>query len=477
LGVLVALCMLRAGFALALDIDEARHLLLRTGFGATPAQIAALAPVDHDKAVRRILDGMRTGAMTPPPAFLAAPRPDWRAHYKSTDDEQKNLFNRARDAEAAELKAWWFAEMIATPSPFTERMVLFWHNHFTSSMDKVRQPDLLFRQNALFRRHAAGSFCDLLHEIARDPAMLRYLDSVANKKNGPNENFARELLELFTLGTGHYSEGDIREAARAFTGWHLNDETGEFRFNAREHDDGAKTVLGVTGNLDGGDVIDIVLRQPQTARFIVAKLWREFVAESADEGEIERLAALFRGSDYSIKALLQAMFAAPAFRDPALRGRLVKSPVEILVGTVRSFAVPVADTRPLVDYARRMREDIFNPPNVRGWPGGVAWISTHTLLERREAASRLLNGVNLVSAGGGNMMAGGMMAPAGAASGAAIGPAGLDDWMKTAAGLPRTTAEVARLLLATAPVSPPAADGDIRAAIEHVVLDPAYQLK
>ncbi len=471
----------------ALSPDEARHLLLRTGFGATPQQIRALEPMDRARAVRTILDATVTEAVTPPPAFMANTRPDWPAHYRSTDEEAKMAFNKARDAEAVELKAWWYAEMIATPSPFTERMVLFWHNHFTSSMDKVRHTDLLFRQNALFRQTTTGSFRTLVHAVAKDPAMVRYLDSQANRKAAPNENFARELLELYTLGEGRYSEKDIREAARAFTGWHMNDTDGQFRFNKGQHDDGVKTVLGKTGKFDGGDVIDIILARPDTAVFMTAKLWREFVSDTPDAAEVSRLAKIYRDSDYDTRAVLEAIFAAPAFWAAEQRGALIKSPVELLVGTVRSFEIPIADTTPFVEYGRRLRQDIFNPPNVKGWPGGTWWISTYTLLERREVVLRLLNGSDLGAAPGsggmgsnsmgGSAMGGGMTATPAAtkAPGAAPAP-GIALWVDAHGTLAASPEAAAKLLLAAAPVEPPVGKAG-RTMIEALVLDPAYQVK
>ncbi|MBL8702292.1 MAG: DUF1800 domain-containing protein [Alphaproteobacteria bacterium] len=427
-----------AGGAAALDAAEARHLLLRTGFGATPAEARRLMPLTRAQAIDATLAGVRREAVTPPPAFMAEPHPDWPAHWRGKDEERKSVFNRARDREAAALKAWWWQEIVATPSPFTERMVLFWHGHFTSSMDKVRAPDYLFRQNALFRAHGLGSFRTLLHAIARDPAMVRYLDSSNNRKAGPNENFARELLELFTLGEGHYAEADIKAAARAFAGWHNDELAGVFRLNTREVDDGEKTFLGRTGRLSGADVIDILLEQPALGAFVVRRLWREFVGGAPDEREADRLARIFRDGDYAIAPLMRAMLAAPAFWDSRQRASLAKSPVELLAGAIRQVAPEFNDMPVLVDYAKRMRQDLFNPPNVRGWPGGDAWISTETLLVRREALARLASGI-----------------PADRA----LSP------------------EATSLLLAAPPLVATATAGTGRAQIEALLFDPAYQVK
>jgi uncharacterized protein (DUF1800 family) len=423
--------------AAALDADEARHFLLRTGFGATPDEVRRLAPMRRAEAVDDLLARARREPATPPPDFMAAPRPDWLAQWRSKDDEAKFAFNRARDAEFVELKAWWWREMVATPSPFGERMTLFWHGHFTSGFDKVRDPTYMFRQNLLLRREGLGSFRELTRAVARDPAMVRYLDSSNNRKGGANENFARELLELYTLGEGEYTEADVKQAARAFTGWHNDEAKGEFRFNKGQHDDGEKTFLGRTGRFDGDQIVAIVFEQKAAATFVTRRLWREFVSDRPDEREVERLAATFRAADFSVAALLRALLLSDAFWAPANRGTLVKSPVELLVGAVRQFAPGFDDPKALAEYGKRMRQDLFNPPNVRGWPGGTWWISTETLLVRREALARLVSGVP----------ADRVFAP-----------------------------DAPRLLLAVAPVvADPAAGG--RAGVEALVLDPAYQVK
>ncbi len=476
--------------AQALDMDAARHLLFRTGFGAPPDAIAQLAPLNQKDAVRRLLDGAIVAAQTPVPEFLNRPRPDWSAYYKLQDQKLKDVYNRERDAEIAQLKAWWFTEMIGTPSPLTEHMVLFWHNHFTSSMDKVRAPDLLYRQNILFRRHATGSFRELLHAVAHDPAMIKYLDTIANKLNGPNENFARELLELFTLGEGHYSEREIKEVARAFSGWQIDERTGDYRFNGGSHDYGMLNLFGETGQFNGDKVLDIILEQPAAATFITTKMWREFVSPDPDKAEVARLAEVFRKSDYNIRALLEAMLTSPAFTAAANRGVLIKSPVELMVGAIRTFGIPVADTRPLVDYGRRMRQDIFNPPNVRGWLGGTDWISTYTLLERRDVVARLLNGAVTAGVppspamggapGMGGAMGGGMggtptITPV-AAMVAPPGPGNAVAWWNSK-GLSGPPQQIEHMLLAVPPVDPVPQSGERRELIEKITFDPAYQVK
>jgi uncharacterized protein (DUF1800 family) len=221
------------------------------------------------------LDHVSYTALTAPPAWVNEPfeRP---GKANLTEDEKKAL-QKERNEHAQELRGWWLEEMRITPSPLTEKMTLFWHNHFVSGLDKVGVPQLMYQQNVLLRKQAVGNFGQLLHAIARDPAMMRYLDTVNNRKGQPNENFAREVMELFTLGEGHYSEQDIREAARAFTGWSL-DKDFQFVYRPNLHDNGDKTIFGQQGNFDGDDVLDMLLRKPQTARFVTLKLWKYLVS-------------------------------------------------------------------------------------------------------------------------------------------------------------------------------------------------------
>ncbi|MFQ5642812.1 MAG: DUF1800 family protein, partial [Thiogranum sp.] len=314
----------------AMPRGEARHLLARTGFGPAQTEIEAMMKLDYAAGVTQLLSGAPAAAGTPPPDWVGD-LPPARAERRSLNEEEKKQQRKQARAWALELKSWWYREMISTPAPLTERMTLFWHNHFTSSLRKVKWAPLLYRQNTLFRQHATGNFAALLRAVSRDPAMLIYLDNARSKSGNPNENFARELLELFTLGEGHYGEDDIKAAARAFTGWTLDPDHAGFRYAARWHDAREKTFLGWTGNWDGDDILDILLQQPQLARHISRRMWREFVSPQADEKEITRIAAAFRNSGYEIKPLLRELLLSKAFRDPAGYGSLVKSPVELLV--------------------------------------------------------------------------------------------------------------------------------------------------
>jgi len=466
-----------AAQAAGMGAAEARHFLVRTGFEASPERIEAVARLTRREAVEDALQATRLAPRQPAPQWAG----DWErpGRIRQMGADERQAFRRQLIARSLELKGWWLDEMVGTDSPLTERMTLFWHNHFTSSLQKVRSPVLMYRQNLTLRRDAFGSFAVLLHEIARDPAMLVYLDTARNRRGEPNENFARELMELFTLGEGHYREQDVKEAARAFTGWSIDPATGEFVFRPRMHDDGTKTVLGHTGDLGGDEVLDILLARPETARFIAAKLWREFVspapASDAERAELERVALTFRETGYSIKAALRELLMTDAFWAPANRGVLVKSPADLVVGTLRQFRVGYSDPLPFVLTLRQLGEDLFAPPNVRGWPGGEAWIDSKTLLAREQFLERLTRVDEA-------RMAGAAMRPADDPERPMAGRvmrAMLDirfsaaDWMKSLDGREGLMPAV---LLPLPPVNP-APGGDGMARVRALLADPVYQLK
>ncbi len=459
---LAAAVVVQPGGAAALSIEEARHLLARSGFVGTPAEIDALAKLTRSQAVAQILDQASPHAATPPPAWTA----DWIPPRRTdmSQDERRVLRETLRE-QALDLKAWWLREMLDSPTPLSEVMTLFWHGHFTSSLTKVKAPALLYRQNVLLRRHALGNFGALLHAISRDPAMLLYLDNARSRKQAPNENFARELLELFTLGEGNYTEADMTEAARAFTGWSIDRDSGAFRFRAPLHDGGEKQILGRRARFDGDQVIDLLLEQPETARLIVTKLWRHFISERPQPAEVEHLSHIFRSSGYEMKALLAALFESDAFWDPATRGRLVKSPVDFVVGTLRLFELPVGEDRDLAWISRRLGQDLFDPPDVKGWPGGTAWITGATLLDRQALIARVTGNARRDMA---------LAAGTARDQRSAI----FDRWV---ASLPDSWQEaetVTLLVLAVAPV-----DGDVLdrrasgALVRSLLADPAYHLK
>lgn len=380
---------------------QARHLLVRTGFAPSQTEVDTLTGQSASAAV----SGLISKAQTRPPLQSAYPAPDFVAQappipyrlLKSPAEQQAQRQQQLR--EGLEMKAWWLREMMVSPTPLRERMTLFWHNHFATSQQKVNRSQAMWQQQQVLRANALGNFRSLLHDVAKDPAMLIYLDGANSRKEAPNENFAREVMELFTLGEathgGNYSERDIREAARAFTGWSVEREDLSFKFRPAFHDDGAKTLLGRTGNFDGDAVLDILLEQPEAARFVVGKLWREFVSPTPDEAQVERIARRFKASDYSIPAALNELLLTDAFWLEANRGSLVKSPVDLVVGTVRQFNFSYTDTLPFALKSAQLGQNLLVPPNVKGWPGQNDWINATTLLERKRFTEQLFRAVEL----------------------------------------------------------------------------------
>ena len=382
----------------ALGYDDARHLLARTGFDPTDAEVRAFGQLTREAAVAKLLRETREFALTAPPASAVDTSPLRPPRGESASAAERMAFAQQQARDGLALRAWWMQEMLVTPSPLTERMTLFWHNHFVSAQPKVRISRLMYRQNVTLRAHATGNFDTLLHAIAKDPAMLVYLDSAQNRKGAPNENFAREVMELFTLGEGHYTEHDVKEAARAFTGWSLDRETGQFAYRPRAHDGGMKTVFGKTGPFDGDAVLDLLLARPETARHVTAKLWREFVSPDPDPEQVQRIAARFRDSNYDIKAALSELLLCDAFYARANRGVLVKSPAEFVVGTLRSLELRPDQALPFAIAAAGMGQNLMSPPNVKGWPGGEAWINATTLLARKQFVDRLTRADGLTRA-------------------------------------------------------------------------------
>jgi uncharacterized protein (DUF1800 family) len=297
----------------------------------------------------------------------------------------------AKGGDEAALRGWWVYAMLYGGHLLREKLTLFWHNHFATSIAKVRSTELMFGQNQTLRRHALGKFRPLLADMSRDAAMLVWLDSNRNVKGQPNENYSREVMELFTLGVGHYTETDIREAARAFTGWHTDGE--QFTFAPRFHDDGEKTLLSRRGPWDGTDVQRIILDQPAAARFLVRKLYRFLIAETADPPDVllEPLAERYRHSDYDTGDLVATMLRSRHFfSDYAYRLR-IKSPVEYVLGVVRAVR-PETPPRDLVQPLEQMGQALFAPPNVKGWTGGKSWLNSATVLARQNFAQAMLPG-------------------------------------------------------------------------------------
>ena len=392
LGALLGLLMFSLGAVASepqLGDQGARLLLTRAGFAPADADVSTYSRLTHRAAVDRLLAGTLTTTVTPPPAWIderfVPPR-----ELRAMSDEARRAELQKQVRMGLDLRGWWLREMVVTPSPLTERMTLFWHNHFVSAQPKVRYTQLMYRQNVLLRKHALGRFDALLHAVAKDPAMLIYLDSATNRRGSPNENFAREVMELFTLGEGKYSEDDIKQAARAFTGWSIDPDSGDYMFRRPLHDGGEKTLFGRTGNFDGDAVLDILLAQPGSAEFIVRKLWREFVSSQHDEARVKAIAAQFRGGGWNIAQPVRALLLQPEVIARDQDNALIKSPAELMVGLVRQSGGELTRPSAAAVALAGMGQNLFSPPNVRGWPGADAWINTHTLLARKQFLERSL---------------------------------------------------------------------------------------
>ena len=283
--------------------------------------------------------------------------------------------------------------MLHSGRPLREKLVLFWHNHFATSVLKVKSPALMLQQNQLLRKHALGEFRPFLRDMGANPAMLLWLDSNQNVKGRANENYAREMMELFSLGVGHFSEKDVREAARAFTGWHTDEEQTTFAFNKDEHDDGAKTVLGQTGKWTGDDLATIVVDRPECALFLAGKLYREFISETdPPRALLEPLAKRFRASGGKIRDLVETMIRSRLFFSPHAFLQRIKSPVDFALGAVQAAWPGPASPAGLAFALEKMGQQLFAPPNVKGWQGGRAWLNTSTLLARNNFAEQVVMG-------------------------------------------------------------------------------------
>ena len=381
--------------------ERAGHLLRRAGFGATPDEIDRVAGLGLHAAVASMVDYERV-AQTDPDFQPVSGTDRGRLHRQLTrlpEDRRREVFDRLRrldHIQIREMRAWWIRRMVNTPRPFEEKMTLFWHGHFTSGHREVRNSTMMYRKNQLLRENALGNFRDILVAVSQDPAMLRYLNNAQNKKKAPNENYARELLELFTMGEGNYSETDIKQAARALTGWTLRD--GGFQIVPWMHDYGEKTFLGQTGDFDGYDVIRIILEQPQTARHLSRRILTFFVTDDPPDDLVDDFAEVIRENEYDLRESMRRLFSSEAFYDDRFVLNHIKSPVELVVGTLRLLETTPRDFDMLETALNEMGQQLFQPPNVKGWPGGHQWINTATLFTRYNFATDIL--VGTAGAGG-----------------------------------------------------------------------------
>jgi uncharacterized protein (DUF1800 family) len=398
--------------------DRAAHLLERAGFGGTPEEIERLAGLSPEAAVGFLVDyqhvessdlapfdhsGIHDPGLEPFPASRPAATDLAKATGESMGIKVKPRGNRrlqpvantffywlrASRLETNRVAYWWANRMLTTNRPLEEKLALFWHGHFATSEEKVRDYRKMLVQLELFRRHGAGNFRDLLIGVAQDPAMLAFLDAGVNVKGAPNENFAREIMELFTMGVGNYTERDIREAARAFTGWNFRDLT--FVVNREQHDDTDKTVLGRTGRFDGIAVVDIILEQPGTADFIAGKIYRYFVRQDVSPSLQKRLSAVLRDNRYDIAPLLRTIFLSRDFYSPPSYATHIKSPVELAVSTYKKLGLrEIPGVPDFNEVTSGLGQQLFRPPTVAGWAQGRSWITPGLLIERGNFARDVL---------------------------------------------------------------------------------------
>ncbi len=391
------------------NTERAAHLLERAGFGGTPEEIAQFAAMTPEAAVRRLVyhkdiandlpkfdhSGVHDAGLEPFPASRPAATDLAKETGESMGIKVKPAGNRrlqpvankffywlrASRLETNRVAYWWANRMLATSRPLEEKMALFWHGHFATSEEKVRDYRKMLKQNELFRTQGTGNFRDLLISVAQDPAMLAFLDAGVNVKGAPNENFAREIMEMFSMGVGNYSETDIREAARAFTGWNFVDL--DFVVTREKHDDTIKTVLGKQGGFDGIDVIDVILSQPVTSEYVSGRIYRYFVRQDLSPELRAQLSARLRQSNYEIAPLLKTIFLSRDFYSPASMATHIKSPVELVISTYKKMGLTEVPGVPdFNDLTEALGQKLLYPPTVAGWANGKSWITPGLLLAR-----------------------------------------------------------------------------------------------
>ena len=377
----------------------AAHLMNRAGFGGSPQDIESLRQLGLDKAVSWFVDYDRVPDPTPAPDW-AQPDPEMVARQQmirdAADPETRRMLqnqqNEERNSRMADLRYWWIRRMAIGPRPFQEKMTLFWHGHFATSFEKVQNPYFLWLQNEALRQNATGNFSQLLIAASEDPAMLNYLDGARSRKGAPNENFAREVMELFTLGEGHYSEQDIQQAAKAYTGWGLSKDQLHYEYHPGNHDTGPKTVFGQTGDYTGEDVLNLICAKPECSQFITRKIWRYFVQDQPSQPVVDALAVEFQKTNLDLKHLMSVIFRSREFYAPDVVRSQIKSPVQWLIASTHQLQAPLPTQAMSLVMLRQLGQELFNPPNVKGWDGGIAWITTNNLLDRYNFAAALVEG-------------------------------------------------------------------------------------
>lgn len=382
---------------------KAAHLLNRAGFGGTSEEIRKVMELGPTAAVDWLMDFPDAGAdeqsQTDLPNFssIEGYPADFRALRQmfagKTQEErqalQQQLMQANREALMECIK-WWMNRMVRGQYPLQEKLTLFWHGHFTTSAKDEKVATLIWNQNELHRRMAAGNFREYVRQISRDPAMLDYLNNTQNKKQHPNENYARELMELFTLGIGNYTEDDIKNSARAFTGW--THEGDDFVFHRYEHDDGEKVFMGRRGNFNGDDIIEMILNHPACAPYIAGKMWKYFAYEELEDGLAESLGGLLKENGWELRPLIRTMLTSRGFYQDRAIGSQIKSPAQLVTGTIKLLGLQTPNAPQLAFAMNQMGQVPLQPPNVKGWPGGRMWINTSTVFVRYNTCVYLAGG-------------------------------------------------------------------------------------
>lgn len=361
------------------DFPKVRHLYNRMSFGYALSATASVSFKSALKSIRETTDSFSSIKVT------EGGKID-RKELQAMSPEERKQFRKGKQEEFRTLNGAWINQMCNGKNVLQEKMAFFWHGHFAC---RNGIPVLMEDHVNVLRKHALDDFKTLLTEVTRSAAMLQFLNNQQNRKLSPNENFARELMELFTLGRGNYTEKDVKEAARAFTGWGFN-EDGEYEFRERQHDFGEKTFLGKTGNWNGDDIIDIIIKQKQCANFICKKIWKAFISDEVDEAAINNLAEKYYQSGYNTSALLNDIISSDWFYDEKYMGARIKSPIELLVPLVRDFKLEFVNDAFLFNIQRILGQVILYPPNVAGWPGGENWIDSSSLIYRMKLPRILL---------------------------------------------------------------------------------------
>lgn len=364
-----------------MPLDESlriQHLLRRAGFGGTPAEVEEYRRLGYRAAVDRLVD------------YEQVPADTWAGLETFDQTVPSPPFERPR--QLGVVRTWWMNRAVESTRPLQEKMVWFWMNWLTTAAGKVDEPVMILWQNQFFREHALSDLRTILRGISRDPAMLRYLDNNVNRRQSPNENYARELFELYSLGVGNYTELDIRESARAFTGW-TYDQQGRFLVRPNQHDNGQKTIFGRTGNWDGDDVIDMIMAHPAMPDFVARKVWTFFVHPSPTEADLQPVKEAFVRSDYSMREAVRAALLSPAFDSERSWRQRMKDPFQLVIGTWRQMGQPLPPNG--FGAMVRMGQNPMEPPMPDGWDQEEAWMTTSTWLERVNYANTVANTQNL----------------------------------------------------------------------------------